>query len=159
MKPPARALFSIAATCLLLAGCSSGPVRRVSVPAVNIQQLTVRADGSWSVDLRIDNFSSMPMRFDRASLAMTVAGESAGTLQGQPALSIGPESADVATLVLAPASSARILIADALARGGSIDYALEGTLDAAPENSRVRSFDVKRKNTLSAVPGLTGVLR
>jgi hypothetical protein len=159
MKSTARVFLAIAATCLLLAGCSSGPVRRVSTPAVNIQQLTVRADGSWSVDLRIDNFSSMPMRFDRASLAMTLGGQAAGTLQGQPALSIGPESADVATLVLAPASAAKIAIADALARGGSIEYALEGTLDAAPEDGRVRSFDVKRRNTLSTVPGLTGVLR
>lgn len=159
MKSTARVFLAIAATCLLLAGCSSGPVRRVSTPAVNIQQLTVRADGSWSVDLRIDNFSSMPMRFDRASLAMTLGGQAAGTLQGQPALSIGPESADVATLVLAPASAAKIAVADALARGGSIDYALEGTLDAAPEDGRVRSFDVKRRNTLSTVPGLTGVLR
>jgi len=159
MKSTARVFLAIAATCLLLAGCSSGPVRRVSTPAVNIQQLTVRADGSWSVDLRIDNFSSVPMRFDRASLAMTIGGQAAGALQGQPALSIGPESADVATLVMAPSSAAKIAIADALARAGSIDYALEGTLDAAPENGRVRSFDVKRKNTLSTVPGLAGVLR
>jgi len=159
MKSTARVFLAIAAACLLLAGCSSGPGRRVSTPAVNIQQLTVRADGRWSVDLRIDNFSSMPMRFDRASLAMTLGGQAAGTLQGQPALSIGPESADVATLVLAPASAAKIAIADALARGGSIEYALEGTLDAAPEDGRVRSFDVKRRNTLSTVPGLTGVLR
>ena len=159
MKSTARVFLAIAATCLLLAGCSSGPVRRVSTPAVNIQQLTVRADGSWSVDLRIDNFSSMPMSFDSASLAMTLGGHAAGTLQGQPALSIGPESADVATLALAPASAAKIAVADALARGGSIDYALEGTLDAAPEDGRVRSFDVKRRNTLSTVPGLTGVLR
>jgi hypothetical protein len=159
MKSTARVFLAIAATCLLLAGCTIGPVRRVSTPAVNIQQLTVRADGSWSVDLRIDNFSSMPMRFDRASLAMTLGGQAAGTLQGQPALSIGPESADVATLALAPASAAKIAVADALARGGSIDYALEGTLDAAPEDGRVRSFDVKRRNTLSTVPGLTGVLR
>ena len=159
MKLPARILPMIAATFLLLAGCSTGPVRRVSEPAINIQQLTVRADGSWSVDLRIDNFSSVPMRFDHASLAMTIGGQTAGTLQGQPALSIGPESADVATLSLAPSSAAKIAIADALARAGSIDYALDGTLDAAPENGRVRSYDLKRKNTLSAVPGLTGVLR
>ena len=155
----ARALLAITAACLLLAGCSTGPVRRVSEPAVNIQQLTVRADGSWSVDLRIDNFSSVPMRFDRVSLAMTLGGQSAGTLQGQPALTIGPESADVATLALAPASAAKIAIADALARAGSIDYALKGTLDAAAENSRVRSYDIERKNTLSTVPGLEGVLR
>ena len=40
-----------AAVCLLLAACASGPSRRVSEPAANIQQLTVRADGSWSLDL------------------------------------------------------------------------------------------------------------
>jgi hypothetical protein len=90
---------------------------------------------------------------------MTIGGQTAGKLQRQPALSIGPESADVATLSLAPSSAAKIAIADALARAGSIDYALDGTLDAAPENGRVRSYDLKRKNTLSAVPGLTGVLR
>ena len=154
------AIAALVLPLLLLGACSSGgPVRRVSEPSANIQQLSVRADGSWSVDLRIDNFSSVPMRFDHASLAMTIGGQTAGTLQGQPALSIGPESADVATLSLAPSSAAKIAIADALARAGSIDYALDGTLDAAPENGRVRSYDLKRKNTLSAVPGLTGVLR
>jgi hypothetical protein len=159
MTSLARVLFAILAACALLAGCSSGPIRRVSEPAINIQQLTVRADGSWSVDLRIDNFSSVPMHFDHASLAMTIDGQAAGTLQGQAGLSIGPESADVATLSLVPSSAAKIAIADALARAGSIDYALEGTLDAAAENGRVRSYDVKRKNTLGSVPGLTGVLR
>ena len=145
--------------CLLLAACSTGPVRRVSEPAVNIQQLTVRADGSWSVDLRINNFSNVPMRFDRVALALTVGGEAAGTLQGQPALSIGPESADVASVSLAPSPAAKIAVADALVRKGSVAYALKGTLDAAAENSRARSYDVERNNALSAVPGIAGVLR
>ena len=39
----------------LLAACSGGPVRRVSEPAASIQQLTVKANGSWSVDLRLQN--------------------------------------------------------------------------------------------------------
>ena len=154
-----KRLATLALLALLLGACSSGPVRRVSEPAVNIQQLTVRADGSWSVDLRIDNFSSVPMRFDRASFAMTLGGQPAGTLQGQPALSIGPEAADVATLSLAPTPSARMAIADALARGGSIGYTLDGTLDAAAEKAGVRTYDLKRTNTLAAVPGLPGVLR
>jgi hypothetical protein len=145
--------------CLLLAACSSGPVRRVSEPAVNIQQLTVRADGGWSVDLRIDNFSSVPMRFDRLVLAMTVGGQSAGTLQGQPALTIGPEAADVATLTLSPSPAARIVVADALARGSSVDYGLDGTVDAAPEKGGIHIYDVKRSNALGPVPGLPGVMR
>jgi len=145
--------------CLLLAACSSGQVRRVSEPAVNIQQLTVRTDGGWSVDLRIDNFSSVPMRFDRVTLAMTVGGQSAGTLQGQPALTIGPEAADVATLTLSPSPAARIVVADALARGGSLDYALDGTMDAAAEKGGSHTYNVKRSNALGPVPGLPGVMR
>ena len=53
-----------------LAACKSGPVRRVSEPAARIQQLTVKADGSWSVDLRLENFSSIPMQFDRVDLQL-----------------------------------------------------------------------------------------
>lgn len=148
-----------ASLCFLLTACGSGPVRRVSDPAANIQQLTVHADGSWSVDLRIDNFSTVPMRFDSVHLAMTIGGESAGTLQGQPGLSIGPESADVATLAFVPSPAAKIVVADALARNASVNYSLDGTLDAAPEKGSVHSYKSKRANALSPVPGIAGVLR
>ena len=49
-----RVVAGALVSAALLAGCSSGPVRRVSEPSALIQQLTVRADGRWSVDLRID---------------------------------------------------------------------------------------------------------
>jgi hypothetical protein len=131
----------------------------VSEPSANIQQLTVRADGSWSIDLRIDNFSSVPMRFDAVALKLTVGGQEAGTLRGAPALTIGPEAADVASLTLSPNAAAKIVVADALARGASVGYKLDGTLDAATENGKAHSYDIERENALSPVPGLTGVMR
>jgi hypothetical protein len=143
----------------VLSACSGGPVKRVSEPQVGIQQLTVRADGSWSVDLRVDNFSSVPMTFDQVTLAVTVAGESAGTLTGNPGLDVGPESADVATLALAPSSAARIAVADALASGHSLEYHVDGTIAATPTGSGQRTFKVKRDNRLNPVPGLPGVMR
>ena len=145
--------------CATLAGGGSGPVRRVSEPAASIQQLTVRADGSWSVDVRIDNFSSVPMRFDTVSLAVAVGGETAGTLQGRPAIAIGPESADVATLTLTPTSAARIAVADALSSRKSLAYTLKGNVEATPEQGKSRNFDIERSSTLNPVPGLAGVLR
>jgi hypothetical protein len=157
-----RRLPAIALSCMLalLTACASGPPRRVSEPAASLQQLTVRADGGWSLDLRLQNYSSLPMRFEGLSLALTVDGESAGTLQAQPALTIGPESADVLTVALPPSSAARIRIADALAGGRSVDYRLQGTLDAAPEDrSNARSYRIERSSRLSPVPGLPGVLR
>ena len=145
--------------CGLLAACSFGPTRRVSEPSANIQQLTVRADGTWAVDLRIDNFSSVPMRFDAVALKLTVGGQDAGTLRGTPALTIGPEAADVASLTLSPDAAAKIVVADALARGAGVGYKLDGTLEAAAENRKAHSYDVERENALSPVPGLTGVMR
>src|SRR3546814_2748340 len=87
-------LFLATAAALLLAACSSGPVRRVFEPSASIQQLTVRADGSWSVDLRLQNYSSIPMRFGAISLDMKLGDPEAGTLQGNAGISNGPDSAD-----------------------------------------------------------------
>ena len=143
----------------LLAGCGGGGmVKRVSEPAVGIQQLTVQADGSWSVDLRIDNYSSVPMTFDTVSLALQVGDDAAGTLSASPALPIGPESADVATVTLVPSSAARIAMADALASHRSIAYSLDGTI-AASADGKSRTFQVSRDNQLSPAPGLPGVMR
>jgi hypothetical protein len=149
----------VVACILALAACSSGPVRRVSEPAASIQQLAVAADGRWTVELRINNYSSVPMRFDRVSLALTVEGESAGTLEGSPGITIGPESADLATLSLVPAPAARLRVGDALASRRSVQYAFAGRVDTAVEGTSVRSFDIERRSSLSPVPGLPGVMR
>lgn len=146
--------------CILaLAACSSGPVRRVSEPAASIQQLTVAADGRWTVELRLNNYSSVPMRFDRVSLALSIDGESAGTLEGTPAITIGPESADVATMTLTPAPAARLRVGDALASRRGVQYTLAGRVDAVADGRASRSFEIDRSSTLNPVPGLPGVLR
>ncbi|HST43771.1 MAG TPA: LEA type 2 family protein [Luteimonas sp.] len=146
--------------CLVLVGCSTGPVRRVSEPAASIQQLTVAADGSWSLELRVQNYSSVPMRFDTVTVEVVVDDAQAGTLQATPALTVGPESADVLTLPLAPASAARIALANALASGRGVGYRLGGTLRAAPaDRGGARDYPLKHASQLSPVPGLPGVLR
>lgn len=150
----------LCAFCLLLVACSSGPVRRISEPAASIQQLSVAADGSWSVDLRVQNYSSIAMRFDGIRLELTAGGEAAGTLQGAPQLSIAQESADVVTVTLTPTATARILLADTLAGGRSLPYTLEGELNAVPtDRGRARDYRIERSGVLSPVPGLPGVLR
>ena len=143
----------------VLSACSSGPVRRVSAPAASIQQLTVQADGTWSVDLRLQNYSSIPMRFTRVDLAITVSDQAAGTLQGAPQISIGPESADVVTLPFKPTAEARMVVADALAGRRPMAYVLKGKIDAIPEEAKSRTFEIDARNVLNPVPGLDGVLR
>lgn len=147
------------ALVVALAGCTTGPVKRVSPPAASVQQLTVNMDGSWTVQLRLQNYSSMPMRFESAALDMGVAGLPAGRLAATPGISIGPESADVASVALRPTSEARIAVADALASRRPLAYTLKGSVNAAPEDARSRSFDIDAKSSLNPVPGLDGVLR
>lgn len=151
--------MGLALCASILAGCATGPARRVSEPAARIQQLTVAADGSWSADVRIENFSSIPMRFDALDLTLTIGDQVAGTLAAQPALSIGPESADIVTVRLNPQAAAKLAVADALAGGRSVGYTLKGTLDATPDEGKRRSFSFDRTSALSPAPGLPGVLR
>ncbi|MGH8031769.1 MAG: LEA type 2 family protein [Luteimonas sp.] len=154
------ALLCACVSVLLVAGCSSGPVRRVSEPTASIQQLTVKPDGGWSVDLRLQNYSSIPMRFDAVTLVLGVDGQPAGTLQGNAGISIGPESADVITLAHAPSAEARIAIANALSDRRGVAYVLEGSLQTVPDGKSARRFDeIKHSSALSPVPGLPGVLR
>lgn len=152
-------LAAMASCALLLVACASGPARRVSEPSARIQQLTVRADGNWSTDLRIENFSSITMRFDALRLELEVEDHPAGTLQASPGVTVGPESADVVTVELAPTAAAKFAVARALADGRSIEYSLQGTMTATPNESRQREFEMERRSALSPAPGLPGVMR
>ena len=152
-------LATAALLCIALGACGGGMVKRVSPPAASLQQLTVHADGSWSADLRLQNYSSIPMRFDTVKLDIGVADQPAGTLQAAPALSIGPESADVVSVSLQPTPLARIAVADALAGRHGLAYTLKGSVEATPEDKKPRSFEIDSRNQLNPAPGLDGVLR
>jgi hypothetical protein len=154
-------LAAVLLAALVVTACSSSGVpRRVSEPAASLQQLTVEADGRWSIELRLQNYSSIPMRFEAISLALTIEEQAAGTLTAQPALTIGPESADVITVPFEPSADARLLLAGRLADGRGVRYLLEGTVDAAPsDRGKVRDYEIERDSRLSPVPGLPGVLR
>ena len=154
-----RGVALVMGVALLVTACSSGPVRRVSEPSAQIQQLTVRADGRWAIELRIENFSSIPMRFDSVDLALAFGDNEAGHVTAQPTVSIGPESADVVTTVFTPQVAGKLAVADALAGGRSIAYTLSGNISATPDEGKQRSFEIKRSSQLNPAPGLPGVLR
>ena len=153
------AMFTAALCALVLTACATGQSKRISEPTASIQQLTVGADGTWTVDLRLQNYSNVPMRFDRVALSLRAGDIDAGELKADPALTVGPEAADIATLHFTPSADARILVAGTLADRRTLNYALEGTLSAAPKDRKAHDYRIKRKSALSAVPGLAGVLR
>lgn len=158
MKPVLKLL--LAATLLILLASCGGNARRVSPPSAAIQQLSVQANGDWTVDLRLHNFSSVSMRFDTVRLEVSVDEHVAGILQATPGISIGPGSADVVKVPMKPDGMSRIAVADALATRRSLSYRLVGTVDATPDGAgKPRQFDVDDRSALNPAPGLDGVLR
>ncbi|MER2022530.1 MAG: LEA type 2 family protein [Stenotrophomonas sp.] len=155
---PRLAFALIVIASLALTACNK-TVKRVSEPAASVQELTVRADGSWTVALRLQNFSSMPMTFDNVALQLKVSDEDAGQLQLKPALSIGGVSADVVNVDIKPSSGARLVMADALAGNRTLGYSLKGTVSATPQEKKQRTFEIESRSTLNQAPGLSGVLR
>ncbi len=161
MLPRLRTALTVAflaGVAVALTACNSN-VKRVSPPAASVQQLTVGANGSWTLALRLQNFSSMPMTFDSVDLQMQVGDQDAGKISARPAISIGGVSADVITVELQPSSAARIVVADALAGNRTLGYSLKGTVAATPQEKKQRSFEIDNRSTLNQAPGLPGVLR
>ncbi|WP_101925849.1 MULTISPECIES: LEA type 2 family protein [Luteimonas] len=152
-------LLAVVGLAVLMTACATG-TRRVSEPTASVQQLTVGTDGNWSVDLRLQNYSSIPMRFESLQLTLAVGGDEAGTLSQATGLTIGPESADIVTVALVPDAQARARIADTLAANRALGYRLDGTLRVAPEDrGNARDYPIRRESSLNPVPGLPGVMR
>ena len=141
----------------LLAACGGGPRKRVFAPTASIQELAVQPDGRWQVRVRIQSFSNVPHTVSDVSARLRIDGIEAATLHLTPAVAIGPQSAEVEDLLLAPAPGAAARVAAALETGRRVDYALNGTLVSTEPNRRRDEFTFEGQ--LWPVPGLPGVLR
>ena len=131
-----------------LAACSSGPPRRVHPSTASIQQLAVAADGSWRVTLRLQNFSTFPMRYGSIEAKLSVDGKDAGMLGVALDLDILANSGDVV--------EARMTGGPALPQDRDFAYRLEGTIRTSEPSE---SFDFERSSRLSPVPGVANTWR
>ena len=107
-----------AALALLLlavvAGCASGPPKRVFPPQASLQELRVQPDGQWAASIRIQNFSTVPMRFSRLEATLSVNGAEATRISLDPGLSVGPGSNELVQHVFTPAAGPTAAVDHAL---------------------------------------------
>jgi hypothetical protein len=156
MHPASRILTAIAFASLI-AGCSGGGIRKqINPPRASIQQLTVQTDGTWALSVRLQNFSNVPTSFESVSAKLVFANQEAGTVNLSPAITIGPESADIVKAKLTPALGAKLVVASALAAGQSVRYAVSGKIVTGDPKG---SYDFTFDSTLNPAPGLPGVMR
>ena len=145
----------LAILALSLAGCAGGPRKNIFPPRASIQQIALQADGSWKLQLRLQNFSNVPMGFAKADMKIEIAGTQAGSLSVSPAIRVGPESADLFEASLKPAPAAVATLA-ALHGDSSVRYKVSGRIVTTdPAGDYPYAFE----SQLSPVPGLDGVLR
>ena len=140
----------------LLAGCASGPPKRVFPPQATEQEVRVQPDGKWAVQIRLQNFSTVPMRFSRLEATLSVNGEQATRISIDPGLSVGPGSNELVQHVFAPAAGPKAAVDQALANRRAVRYQLTGRI-ASSEPATDHPFDYQ--SALDPVPGLTGILR
>lgn len=150
--PPARACLLLAT--LALTACGSGQVKNVFPPRASIQQLMVQPDGSWKLQLRVQNFSNVSETFSRVDAKVEIAGQSAGSVSASPNLRIGPESADVVETILTPSPIAREPLTS-ISIGG-VAYKLTGHITVSDPKG---DYDYTFVGTLNPAPGLPGVWR
>jgi len=141
---------------MALAGCGSGPPKRIYPPKASVQELLAGTTGQWTLKIRLENFSTVPMTFSAVDAKLTMAGQEAGRVFAPTTLTIGPESADVITVTMAPATPGKIAVANALALKRTVRYELIGKITS---RELKRDFDFKFESALSPVPGLDGMLR
>jgi hypothetical protein len=144
-----HALLLVGIASLVLAACGGGPVKRVSPPTASIQELSIQADGSWKLQIRVQNFSNVPMTFSSISAGLQVNGTEVGRVDSALRLDVPGESADVFTTTMTPT---------ALVRPGDTDlaYRLHGNIESSEPSGK---FDFERKSRLSPTPGLPGTWR
>ena len=144
-----RTIVLILVAGVLLASCGGGPVKRVSPPTASVQELSVHADGSWHLLLRLQNFSNVSMIFNAIDAELEVDDQAAGSIKLPLALEIPGSSADVFEARLTPAAGQRPL-------SGNFAYRLHGRITSSDPKG---DFKFERKSRLSPAPGLPGIWR
>jgi hypothetical protein len=139
-----------------LAACASGPPKRVFPPQGSLQELRVDADGQWVARIRVQNFSTVPMRFSRVEATLSINGEEATRLVLSPDLTVGPGSNEIFEHRFTPTAGPKATVDQALANRRSVRYQLTGRI-ASSEPVTDHPFDYQ--SALDPVPGLSGVLR
>lgn len=135
------------ALCSLLAGCASGPVKRIHPSTATIQQLSLQPDGRWQVDLRIQNFSTVPMHYSRVKATLKIDGADVGEIDFAPDVDVVANGAEVVPTTVK---------ATAKLPAGDFAYTLKGRIETSEPK---HGFDFERSSRLSPVPGVTDTWR
>jgi hypothetical protein len=155
MRAATKILVALALV-LSVSACGGGVKKRINPPRASLQELAAQPNGQWRLTVRLQNFSNVPTQFSSVNAKLVVGGQDAGTVVLAPALTIGPESADVVTTTITPSLAAKVTVASALSSGQALRYSLNGRIvTSEPKGDHAFDYD----SALNPAPGLSGVMR
>lgn len=145
------ALVTLTLLVFALAACGSrGPKQRINPPTVTVQELRFNDDGSCVLRLRIQNHSTVGMRY--ASLRfhqLEIDGRNLAPLTATPSLDVPPRTGEP--------FDHPFDCGDLQANANELVYRIDGT--ATADQPRQSSHPFHFRSRLLPVPGLTGVYR
>lgn len=149
-------LFVIA----LLAACGGGGGRllpeRVWPPRATLAELRTGEDGTWQITVRLENFSTVAMRFDRVEVNLSVDERPAAMLARTESIDLGPSLAEPLRFSVRPEPGAAAALQAALHNGRGLHYELKGQARSGEPHGL---WPLDYKGVLTPVAGLKGVLR
>lgn len=154
--PVLHRLFALSLLAMLSA-CASGPPKRVFPPTASVQELRRDSEGAWTLELRLQNFSTVAMRFERIDAELELDGQPAGRVEAPISQSVPPGSAEVVSLAFTPSAAAAEALNGALDTRRGLGYRMHGRLSSSEPGRREDPFDFS--SALTPMPGLDGVLR
>lgn len=140
----------------MLAGCGSVPKHPINPPSASIQQLDVQSDGSWKLQVRLENFSDMTVRYGAINASLIIEGRVAGNISLNPNLDIPGENADIVQTTMIPDTSAQQAFTDNAGKPGGASYVLRGTINIPKAG---KDFKFNYQSSLSPVPGIANEYR
>lgn len=157
-----RFLLAALALALLPAACGGGGghagflPERVWPPQATLAELRIGEDGTWQITLRLQNFSTVAMRFDRVEVSLSVEEQPAGSLARTESIDLGPSLAEPLQFRVRPDAGAAAALQAALRSGRGLHYELKGQAQSSEPHGR---WPLDYKGVLTPVAGLKGVLR
>jgi predicted small lipoprotein YifL len=152
----ALVVLMLAFAALAACGGNGGLPRRINPPGVTIQQWQTAPDGNWQITLRVQNYSTVPVRFDRVDAELALDGVGAGSMSVALETEIPGQYAEIFTVSVSPSPAARERLARLAAEGQGFGYRLSGTVATAEPDDR---YPLDYSSSMTPVPGVAGQYR
>jgi hypothetical protein len=155
------AWLALCTAAVALAGCgggrtSTGLIKRVNPPSASIDRLNASDPATIRLSLRLQNFSTVPTRFEQFDAGISLDDAPAGRLQAAPGIEIPGLTSDVVEIAWSPAAADRARVAAAARDGRVLRYRLEGTIRTSEPAG---TFEFEFESRLTPVPGRPGEFR